>query len=227
MTFDGINYIADVWLNGEPLGQVRGAFTRGVFDISARLRPGANAVAVRIHPPLHPGTVDEESLVRGAGFNGGLQAMDGPTFFATEGWDWIPGIRDRNAGLWQDVVLRGTGALRLGDVQVVTSLPRADGSEAYVEFEVPVANVSGAPVGGEIAVAFDDVRAARRLTVLPGTTIVRFTPPDTPALAVHHPRLWWPNGYGEPALHTAHVTAAVQGAESDASDIRFGMRQVT
>ena len=115
LTFNGINYVADVWLNGAPLGTVRGAFTRGVFDVTGKLRAGANALAVRIHPPRHPGTVDEESLARGAGFNGGLQALDGPTFFASEGWDWIPGIRDRNSGLWQDVVLGGSGDLRLGD----------------------------------------------------------------------------------------------------------------
>jgi hypothetical protein len=43
-----------------------------------------------------------------------------PTFICTEGWDWIPGVRDRATGLWQDVMLRATGAVRVGDVQVVT-----------------------------------------------------------------------------------------------------------
>ena len=39
-------------------------------------------------------------------------AIDGPTFIATEGWDWIPGIRDRDTGIWQDVELAATGRLR-------------------------------------------------------------------------------------------------------------------
>ena len=43
--------------------------------------------------------------------------LDGPTFMATEGWDWIPAIRDRNTGLWQDVVLTATGQVKIGDPQ--------------------------------------------------------------------------------------------------------------
>ena len=31
--------------------------------------------------------------------------LDGPTFVATEGWDWIPAIRDRDTGIWQPVTL--------------------------------------------------------------------------------------------------------------------------
>ena len=57
--------------------------------------------------------------------------------------------------------------------------------------------------------------------------MVRFTPADFPQLAVAHPKLWWPNGYGAPALHTAHLVLTVGGVDSDARDVRFGMRAVT
>ncbi|HEY5019650.1 MAG TPA: LamG-like jellyroll fold domain-containing protein, partial [Steroidobacteraceae bacterium] len=51
LTFEGINYAAEVWLNGVPLGNIHGAFTRGVFDVTHRLAPGRlNALAVRISP---------------------------------------------------------------------------------------------------------------------------------------------------------------------------------
>jgi hypothetical protein len=75
----------------------------------------ANALAVKVSPPPHPGLAHEESLTAGVGENGGMMALDGPTFIASEGWDWIPSVRDRNTGLWQDVVLRSTGPARLGD----------------------------------------------------------------------------------------------------------------
>ena len=228
ITFKGINYRAEVWLNGERLGSIEGAFVRGRFDVTGRLKPGqANALAVRISPPPHPGIPHEQSLTAGAGQNGGMQALDGPTFIATEGWDWIPGVRDRNTGLWQDVVLSGSGVVRLGDSQVVTTLPKADNSEADVEIDVPVKNFGDRAVETEVSAAFDDVRVARTLIVAPGETVVRFTPAAFPALAVRHPRLWWPNGYGDPALHMAHLTASVDGAVSDQADVRFGMRQIT
>ena len=66
----------------------------GAVRCGGAVARGANAVAVRISPPPHPGIAHEESIRAGAGFNGGMQALDEPTFFASEGWDWIPGIRD-------------------------------------------------------------------------------------------------------------------------------------
>ena len=116
LTFNGVNYAAEVWLNGTRVGALRGAFIRGVFDVTALLRKdGPNVLAVRVSPPPHPGIAHEQSVAAGPGENGGNLALDGPTFIASEGWDWIPGIRDRNTGLWQDVQLRATGALQLLD----------------------------------------------------------------------------------------------------------------
>lgn len=227
ITFKGINYRAEVWLNGERIGDIEGAFIRGQFDVTGKLKSGLNALAVRISPPIHPGIPHEQSLAAGAGMNGGMQALDGPTFIATEGWDWIPGVRDRNSGLWQDVVLSGSGPVRLGDSQVVTTLPKADNSEADVEITVPVNNPGDRPVEVQVSAAFDDVKVAKAVTARPGETTVRFTPAEFPALAVQHPRLWWPNGYGAPALHQLHLTATVDGTESDRAGARFGMREIS
>ena len=33
--FDGINFAAEVWVNGSMAGSIKGAFTRGIFDISS------------------------------------------------------------------------------------------------------------------------------------------------------------------------------------------------
>ena len=35
LTFEGINYKADVWLNGKQVGTIKGAFIRGVFDVTS------------------------------------------------------------------------------------------------------------------------------------------------------------------------------------------------
>ena len=227
LTFNGINYIADIWLNGEPLGTINGAFARGQFDVTGKLKVGANAVAVRIHPPIHPGTPHEQSIAGGWGPNGGLQALDGPTFFASEGWDWIPGVRDRNIGLWQDVMLSGSGTLKIGDPQMVTSLPKPDNSVADVEIDVPVQNVGTAAVSADVTASFDGITVHRTVRAAPGETTVVFKPADFAQLSVQNPKLWWPNGYGAPNLHTAHITVAADGRESDAKDVRFGMRQMS
>ena len=109
---------------------MKGAFRRGSFDVTSVLKPGQNNVlAVRISPPPHPGIPQEQSILGGPGENGGAMVLDGPTFVATEGWDWIPGVRDRNSGIWQPVTLRITHALKLGDAQVVTTFKNHDTSQ--------------------------------------------------------------------------------------------------
>ena len=228
LRFEGINYAAEVWLNGHRLGAIKGAFVRGNFDVTSLLRhDGANALAVLVAPPPHPGIAEEESIKAGPGENGGMEVLDGPTFSAAEGWDWIPGIRDRDTGLWQDVMLAASGVVHVGDVNVITTLPHNDASEADVELEVPLFNASAQMVEGELRAGFDEVAIARKVTLRPGENLVRLEPAEYAALKVQHPRLWWPNGYGEPALHRLRVSFNVHGAESGAQQVDFGMREVS
>jgi len=231
LTFKGVNYAAEVWLNGTRLGDMKGAFVRGRFDVAGKLKSTGNVLAVKVSPPPHPGLAHEESLTAGVGENGGMMALDGPTFVASEGWDWIPSVRDRNTGLWQDVVLEASGDARLGDPQVVTTLPQVagkpDNSLAEIEILAPVENLSDRPVQATVTATFDRVSASKTVTVPPGASTVRLTPAEFPQLAVANPRLWWPNGYGEQALHDLTLTASVDGQLSDEKRLRFGIRQVT
>ena len=228
LNFDGVNYSAEVWLNGAPIGTMKGAFVRGRFDVTGKLLPGRNAIAVRVSPPPHPGIAHEESLTSGVGENGGMMMLDGPTFVAAEGWDWIPSVRDRNTGLWRGVTLTATGVATLGDAHVVTTLPKADNSIADVEIVVPVSNPSDRSVVTTVRAAFDGVSVEKPVTLAPGqTATVVMKPADFPQLSVRNPKLWWPNGYGDPALHDLTVTATVDSQPSDTKHLRFGMRQVT
>ncbi|VVT21974.1 Glycosyl hydrolase [Sphingomonas sp. EC-HK361] len=228
LTFNGVNYAAEVWLNGARIGAMKGAFIRGKFDVTGKLLPGRNAIAVRVSPPPHPGIAHEESLTAGVGENGGMMMLDGPTFGATEGWDWIPSIRDRNTGLWQGVSLAATGAATIGDPHVVTTLPKADNSVADIEITAPVTNASAQAVTATVRAAFDDVAVEKQVAVAPGQTVdVVMKPSDFPQLSVRDPKLWWPNGYGDQALHDLTLTTTVNGTASDTRKLRFGMRQVT
>jgi hypothetical protein len=228
LTFNGINYVAEVWLNGQELGTIKGAFIRGTFDVSKYLRPGeTNTLAVLISPPPHPGIPQEQSIAAGPGENGGLMCLDGPTFVATEGWDWIPAIRDRNMGIWQDVELTATGTVEIGDPHVVTRLPLPDNSEADVEIDVPLKNDTSAALPGTVTAAFDDVSISKQVEVPPGGTVVKLTPAEFPQLKVEHPRLWWPNGYGKPNLHNLALHFNADDASSDHKELRFGMREIT
>jgi hypothetical protein len=228
LTLNGINYAAVVWLNGQRLGEIKGAFIRGAFDVTQLVKPGhVNALAMRISPPPHPGIPHEQSIKAGPGENGGLMVLDGPTFMATEGWDWIPAVRDRNTGIWQDVVLSASGEVSIGDPQVVTTLPLPDASRADVEIEVPLTNLSNAPVQGSVTASFDQVSVTKKVTLPPGESTVKLTPAEFAQLTVQNPRLWWPNGYGKPELYRLKLTFTSPAGTSDTKELNFGIREIT
>ena len=228
LTFKGINYSADIWVNGERIGDMTGAFVRGVFDVTMRLKAGqANTIAVRVSPPPHPGIPHEESIKAGPGENGGWLAIDGPTFVASEGWDWIPGIRDRNTGLWQPVELRATGSLRLLDTHVVTALPLPRTDRADIAITVPVENTSTTPAQAIVEAQFEGVTVRKSATLSPGRSEVRLDSSEFPQLRVNQPRLWWPNGYGPANLYTLTVNVRDGAGVSDTAALRFGIRHIT
>jgi hypothetical protein len=228
LTFQGINYAAAVWLNGKQIGTIKGAFIRGVFDVTNVIKPGqTNVLAVRISPPPHPGIPHEQSIKAGPGENGGIMCLDGPTFVATEGWDWIPAIRDRDTGIWQPVTLRATGGVRIGDAQVVTKLPLPDASRASVEINVPLFNDTNSSVGGTLTASFEKTTVTKSVSLSPGKNEVRLTPAEFAQLTVQQPRLWWPNGYGKPELYTLKLSFAESGRDSDSKEVRFGIREIT
>jgi hypothetical protein len=230
LTFQGINYKAVVWLNGTQLGTIKGAFIRGVFDVTGIWKTGKgdeNVLAVQVSPPPHPGIPQEQSVKGGPGENGGIMCLDGPTFVASEGWDWIPAIRDRETGIWQPVELKATGSVKIGDPQVITTLPLPDTSRADVVINVPIVNESDAPVRGMLKASFESMELSKDLTLAPGATSVKLTPAEFKQLAVQRPRLWWPNGYGKQELYRLKVTFAQEGDLSDTRVSRFGIREIT
>jgi len=228
LDFEGINYFAEVWLNGKQIGTIKGAFVRGIFDITDTVQFGkTNTLAVRVSPPPHPGIPHEQSIKAGPGENGGIMCLDGPTFVATEGWDWMPAIRDRDTGIWQRVTLRATGAVRIGDPQIVTKLPLPDTSSAEVEISVPLKNGWASAVNGTLTASFEGVTITKNVSAGPGKSIVKLTPAEFSQLTVKNPRLWWPNGYGAPELYTLKIAFTENGHESDHKETRFGIREVT
>jgi beta-galactosidase/beta-glucuronidase len=228
LTFQGINYKAVVWLNGESLGIITGAFIRGVFDVTNILKPGqTNVLAVRISPPPHPGIPQEQSVKGGPGENGGIMCLDGPTFVATEGWDWIPAIRDRDSGIWQPVTLTATASVKIGDPQIVTTLPLPDTSRAEVEITVPLENFSGSPVQGTLNASFEQVSVSKNITIPAGKSEVKLASSEFPQLTVQNPRLWWPNGYGKQDLYHLKLSVSEGNTESVVKQMRFGIREIT
>jgi hypothetical protein len=229
LKFDGVNWKAEVFLDGEKLGRVEGAFMRGRFDVTRLVQGGwKHALAVRVEKNAFPGSMKQKTL-ESAGLNGGALGADNPTYHASIGWDWIPTVRGRNVGLWNDVYLTTRGPVTIEDPLVRTTLPLPDVSHADVRVEVPLANHETAPVSGTLRGRFGDVAFEQAVRLDAGATrTVVFDPASHPALRLEKPRLWWPNGYGEPTLYGVKLEFLTDGATvSDAKSLRTGVRQFT
>lgn len=226
LEFDGINWKAEVYLNGKELGKIEGAFKRGRFDISETAVPGKNYLAVRIISNAHPGAAKEKNE-NNTGVNGGILGYDNPTFHACIGWDWITTTRGRNIGIWNDVRVVHEGPVSIDSPYVNVSLPLPDTTSAFLTPEAIVRNNASEPVKGVLKGKIGKIEFEQDMTIEAGEErIVKFDTENFPQLHIFNPELWWPNGYGKPHLYNANFKFEINGFVSDEVDFKVGIRQV-
>lgn len=228
LNVDGINWKADVYLNGKKLGRIEGGFMRGRFDVTGKLLPGKlNTLAVRVEKNATPGSCKQKTF-ENVGKNGGALGADNPTYHASIGWDWIPTIRGRNTGIWGDVYLSITGAVTVEDPFVSTKLPSPDLSVADVSIECTLVNHQPRPLSGTLRVVLGDIRFDQRVVLAASESKkVMLDPTTQPLLHVKNPRLWWPVGYGDPNLHDVTLSFEIKGKPLDTRSFKTGFRQMT
>ena len=225
LNFDGINWKAEVWLNGTYLGRIDGAFKRGKFDITPYLKNENNYLKVLIHANANPGGVKVKTE-KNTDFNGGILGADNPTFHATIGWDWISTIRGRDIGIWDDVYLTTASDVTVSDPVVTTTLAEGD-TLASMTPAVILTNHALQPVTGILHGHIGEICFEKQVTLAAGETIeAAFSPNEFPQLKDQRMRLWWPNGYGEAYLYDAGFEFIVDGQQSDAVEYKAGIREV-
>ena len=226
LNFDGINWKAEIYLNGQHLGRIDGGMMRGRFDVTSLIHPGAaNALAVSVIANANPGSTKDKA---GRTVNGGALGRDNPTFHAAAGWDWISTIRGRDDGIWNNVSLTTTGPVTIESPLVSTTLPLPDTIHADVVVEATLHNQEAQPISGTLRVAFGDVQAEVPVSLAASETkTVQLTPATQPALRLTNPKLWWPVGYGDPNLYPVTIAFVSNGAVSDAKSFQAGVREFT
>jgi hypothetical protein len=224
--FKGINWKADVYVNGTFLGKISGAFTRADFDITKLLNPGSKcAVAVLIHKNDNPGEVTEQHLGDPDG-NGGIIGLDSPTYMAGIGWNWVPTIRGRNTGITDDVYLSASGEVTLRNPMITTILNLPDTTRADFEASVELQNSGANPKSGVLQISCRyfsvnlpvSLEAGESKTVKTDKSIYN-------QISVSNPKLWWPNGYGQQDLDKMSFSFSENNEMSDSFAINYGVRQ--
>jgi exo-1,4-beta-D-glucosaminidase len=207
LKFDGINYRANIWLNGKQIANsdtVAGAWRTFEFNITETAKPGAeNVLAVQVFSPT------EHDLAI--------------TFV-----DWNPAPPDKNMGLWRDVYLTESGPVSLRYPTVVTKLNPPTNDHAELTVTAQVKNGTNQPVKGTLKGRIENASFEQEVELGPNETKdVTFTPEKFEQLVFANPRLWWPAQMGKPNLYPLTMEFEVGNAVSDESDTEFGIREIT
>ncbi len=226
LNVDGINWKADIYLNGSSVGHIDGAFQRGQFEITDKLASGkTNALAFLIHKCANPGPRSFKDFARF--HNGGVLGKDSPSFLASIGWNWMLSVPGRNIGIWDHVYLQKTGPVTLQAPFVHTTVSK-DRRTAEVTVEATARNLDAAPHEAMLTGTFGGVSFAQKVSLAPGESKrLVFDKASFPQLVLQNPPLWWPNGYGGQPLQQLALSLQPFAGSAAYLDTRFGIRELS
>lgn len=236
LEFPGINYRAEIWLNGHEVAnsqQVAGMYVAHELNVTQWIRRGkVNTLAVKVTPERAIQDVNGVELADSwfDWLNWKYLGYQGPRPKDSHGISFVP---DRNAGIWKPVTLRMSGPVTVSHPLVNTALPLPRTDSARLTVYAELTNASRQPVLGTLTARITrpgkpEILLKQPVSLAAGEQReVSFSPEQFPKLNVNHPDLWWPYTMGRPNLYDLRLMFDANGDLSDAAHIRFGVRTIT
>jgi hypothetical protein len=210
LNFKGINRKAEVYLNGTKLGNLDGFMQRGQYDITNLVSKSVpNVLAVLVYWPQTP-----------------LVNYASPTYISAASWDWMPYVPGLNMGITDDVYLSNTGLLTIKDPWIRSDVPTTARAEVSVDLQVK--NSSSQFQSGTISGVINpgNIQFSEKIFVGANSSAdIKMDKKRFSDLVINSPKLWWPNGYGEPNLYTCQLSVKLGDEVSDTKQIKFGIKK--
>ncbi len=199
LLLDGINYRADIWLNGAKVASqdtVYGAFRQFDLNISKYAKARGNLLAIEIFPPK-------------------------PRDFYMGFVDWAPTPPDKYMGIFREVHIKRTGLVSMDRIFVAPDVDLKTLKSATVTVTADVTNYSKEKKQVEINGNIENISFKSDFPINPGETKpVKFD------LKVENPRLWWPNGLGKAEMYDLKMELKEGYQLTDQKYTRFGIRKI-
>jgi beta-mannosidase len=226
LDFEGLDTHADVWLNGFYLGHSMNALVPWIIDVTKIVRPGENLLVVRVdsgvrwarkqNPIKYYGT--ENVLTPGR-----IEDRENARMFLRRaqfsfGWDWAP--RLLTTGIWRPVRLRSYKIAALRNVRLASYLK---GKNAEIQVQIEVDNFTNEEQEATFhlrMIGEKTIDQKLQSTLVPGYNIITIT------LFIENPRLWWPNGWGEPYLYDFICDLMLEDEVIDSTKFKYGIREI-
>ncbi len=223
LRFDGVDTLADIFLDGEKIGECANMLIGHAFDVTARLRPGAtHTVQVLLRSPFLESqrhSVGERTYHMGFADNVPFRKAA-----HMGGWDIFP--RLYLAGLWRSVSLEIEPAVRLADPAWITC--EYDRGSAVNRCLVR----AQFRVEGPMETFLDGSRLRLRIAAPDGAIVAAaeralHSIQNSVEFRAEGFDLWWPAGAGGQPLYDASVEVVAPSGEVLARDVRrIGFRTV-
>jgi hypothetical protein len=210
LNFKGINRSADIYLNGTKIGSLDGFMQRGMFDITNLVNRNAkNGLAVLVYLPKTP-----------------LANVGSPNYVSSAGWDWMPYVPGLNMGITDKVYLSNTGDLTIQDPWIQAKLPTNARADVSIALEIKNHSPSGRQGVIKGVITPGNIAFSQKVYVdANGTINVKLDKRYFSQLVINSPKLWWPNGYGEPNLYECKLSVTLGDEVSDFENIKFGIKK--
>ena len=206
LRFNGINYRADLWVNGKKVADsdtFAGAFRMFTFDISKFVQAGKNTLALKIN-----------------------QHADGE--YSIGFVDWNPLPIDRNMGIWREIFLEVNDGVKIRSPFVYSKINKENLKDADLFIQSELINSGSEAVKGTLRVDYELGVVEKNVELKPGETLTcSFSPGQFPQLSVKDVNLWWPNGMGKPSLYNIKVEFLKGNRILDSEVRKYGIREVS
>lgn len=210
----GVDYTSTVFWNGEEIGRTEGQFLPASFELTGKLNfDRENVLAVAVDPaPYEQPQIGRTSLV--------TTQKTRMNYW----WDFCP--RVVHLGIWDDVLLYASGPARISDVRVRPSIS-VDLLRAEVEVRVKLDRPMQSAAALHVRITQPNAAGDAPVEVAEDTLALESGASEgILRIRIDQPALWWPNGAGEQVLYEAHVRVDIDGIESDARRVSFGIRRL-
>jgi exo-1,4-beta-D-glucosaminidase len=209
----GINYKANVWLNGVLIAdstKIKGPFRIIDLDVTKQIKSsGNNVLALEITRPFNPNKQKGDLAIDYA--------------------DWIHYPPDYNAGIVNDVEIKTYDKVGIQYPLVTTNFDLPSLAIAHLTVDALVTNYSkneqDVVVKGKIN---SDITFEKKVHLGPNEIKnVTFTNAEYAQLNIKDPHIWWPWQYGKPELNRIELSVLHDNAASNTISENFGIRQMT
>ncbi|OWR30882.1 hypothetical protein CDO73_09860 [Saccharibacillus sp. O23] len=199
LRFGGLDYSGSIFLNGQPLGHHAGMFGGPDLDISGLANfgeDGVNELVVRIDQAPQS-------------WNGKLKGSPG------FGWHYGHLV---SLGIWQGVVVTAEPDVSAVDPYVVTESIGEEGAKLRIEYGLDSLLAERTEVEVELLIRSLASRSSDELRFLAEAEIEYGLGRFAASVTLPDPELWWPSGYGDPALYELAIRVSAKPKRSNPAD---------